>query len=175
MKIQQSRIIQPVSALSYSQAVTITRPTNTSGYTAGDAIGVADSGTPANAGSAIHEFTGFPEAAALLLNEVLLFNDETAVISGMSTYRLHLYGEEPTAILDNAAFTTAWADRGKYLGSIEIPSIAVRGAHLYAQATNLARTLKLVGTSLFGVLETVGAYTPTSGEIYEVRLNASLL
>jgi hypothetical protein len=41
----------------YTSAVTITRPSNATAYTAGDVIGVADVAVAANAGSAIHEFT----------------------------------------------------------------------------------------------------------------------
>lgn len=160
----------------YKASVAITRPSNTTLYGAGDVIGVADSGTPANAGSAILEFANIgPAGGHIIITCVDLRIDLNAVTSGMTSFRLHLYDAAPDAILDNAAWDLSSAgDRGKYLGYIDIGTPADLGSTLFVAAKGLAEQFKLAAasTSLFGVLETRGSYTPASGTVYTPRIRA---
>jgi len=157
----------------FSAEVTIARPDNTTGYTAGDVIGIADSGTPANAGSAIHTLSSVgPSGGYVLVQSVRLMIGLSSVTSGMGAFRLHLYTASPTAILDNAAFDLVSGDVGKYAGYIDLPAPQDFGSILMTQADYPGTLIKLAAgsTSLFAELETKGTFTPGSGTLYDLRV-----
>ena len=157
----------------FRAAVTIARPDNTTGYTAGDVIGIADSGTPANAGSAIHTLSSIgPAGGFILVQSVRLMIGLSSVTSGMAAFRLHLYTASPTAILDNAAFDLVSGDVGKYAGFIDLPTPADFGSILMTQADYPGTLIKLAAGSstLYAELETKGTFTPASGTLYDLRV-----
>lgn len=165
--------VSVVNLVGASAKVAIARPQNVLAYGAGDAVGQADGVTPANAGSAILTFADVGGAGGVVkIVGADLGIDLSAVPAGMGAFTLHLYDAAPTAILDNAAWTLPAADQPKYLGYIPISAPAVLGGALFVQNDGLAKQVKLAEGSkdLFGVLVTVGGYTPTSGEVYRVRL-----
>ncbi len=162
-----------VDGKAYRAAVTITRPSNTTAYTAGDVIGVADSGTPANAGSAIITLPSIgPSGGYVVVQSVRLFIANTSVPSGMGGFRLHLYTASPTAILDNAAFDLVSGEVANYAGFIDLPTPQDFGSTLYTQADYPGTLIKLASasTTLYAELETRGAYTPASGTAYDLRV-----
>lgn len=162
----------------YSSEVAITRPANTTAYTALDVIGVADVSVAANAGSAIHTFTNIgPKGGRILIPSSDFYVYLAAVTASMTSFRLDLYRESPAAILDNAAFNLVAADRTKHVGYIDLGSPADRGDTLYVQSDGLNRPIKLAddSTTLYGILTTNGGYTPTSGEQFLLRLHAIAL
>ena len=157
----------------FRAAVTITRPSNTTGYTAGDVIGIADSGTPANAGSAIITLPSIgPSGGYVLIQSVRLMIGNTTVPAGMGAFRLHLYMEAPGAVLDNAAFDLVSGDVGKYAGYVDLPAPQDLGSIIMTQADYPGTLIKLAAgsTSLFAELETRNAYTPASGTVYDLRV-----
>jgi hypothetical protein len=163
---------------SYTSTVTVTRPSNATPLTGGDVKGIADAGTPANAGSAILEFTKIaPGGAAIMILAAALRIDVAAVPAGMTSYTLHLYKRAPaSAFLDNAVWVLAAADRDNYLGSITLGTPAVQGATspvtLFARTSALNVPFFPPGTSLFGYVVTVAGYTPASGEVMAITLDA---
>jgi hypothetical protein len=162
-----------VAGTAFRSAVTVTRPSNTTAYTAGDVIGIADSGTPANAGSAIITLSSIgPSGGFVLLQSVRLLIGNSSVPAGMGAFRLHLYMESPTAILDNAAFDLVAGDVGKYAGFIDLSAPQDFGSIAVSQADYPGTLVKLAtgSTSLFAQLETRGAYTPASGTLYDLRV-----
>ena len=164
-----------VDGKGYRSTVSITRPSNTTQYTAGDVIGIADSGTPANAGSAIHTLSGIgPSGGFILLQSAALVFSDSSVISGMGAFRVHLYSSSPTAILDNAAFDLVSGDRTAYMGYFDLPAPQDLGSTIYSQVDFIGRQIKLAAanTSLFVEIETRGAYTPASGSTIELRISA---
>jgi hypothetical protein len=157
----------------FRAAVTIERPDNTTGYTAGDVIGIADSGTPANAGSAIITLPSIgPAGGYILVQSVRLMIGAASVPAGMGAFRLHLYTASPTAILDNAAFDLVSGDVGKYAGFIDLPAPADFGSILVSQLDYAGTLLKLAAGSstLYAELETGGAYTPAAETLYDLRV-----
>jgi hypothetical protein len=154
-------------------SVAIARPANTTAYSAGDVIGVADSATPSSAGSAILSFTlrGIASGQAMITGADLLL-PLTSVPSGMTSFRLHLYDTSPTAILDNAAWDLPSGDRGYYLGYIDVGTPVDVGSTLFVQTDQINKQVTLKGGTLYGVLVTNGGFTPTSGAVYTVRLHA---
>jgi len=158
---------QSVAGKSYRAAVTITRPSNTTAYSAGDVVG--DTG-----GSAIITLSNIgPSGGFVLLQSAALLFSDAAVISGMAAFRVHLYMASPTAIADNAVFDLAIADRSNYAGYFDLPTPADFGSTLYSQVDGIGRLIKLASssTSLFAKIETRGAYTPASASTVELRLS----
>jgi hypothetical protein len=144
---------------------TVTRPANTTAYTAGDVVGGAI------------EFANIgPAGSHILVTTADLAIDVSAVPSGMASMRLHLYDvTPPSALADNAAWDLPSGDRSAYLGYIDIGTPADVGSTLFVQATQLGQQFKLAtgSTSLFGYLQTIGAFTPAgNSEVYRPRLRA---
>lgn len=156
-----------VDGKAYRTTVTITRPSNTTAYTAGDVVG--DTG-----GSAILTFANAgPSGGFVIVQSVSLVFSDSAVPSGMGAFRLHLYSETPTAIADNAPFDLASGERATYMGYIDLSTPLDFGSSLYTQIDYPGRLIKLAtaSTTLFAELETRGAYTPVSASTIQVRLN----
>lgn len=148
---------------SVAVSATQTRPNNTTAYTALDVVGQ----DPA----ANMEFaTGLDLGAGFVIYGARLRIDAAAIPAGMTSFRLHLYNAAPTAIADNAAFNLIAADRAKYLGYVVIPEPVDNGDTLWGQSDHVNFTGKLAATSIYGVLQTVGAYTPTALVVKTVSL-----
>lgn len=135
-----------------------TRPDNTDAYIAGDVVGTS----PATNIS----FSGVSSVAggSVVLQSISLRIDVAAIPAGMSTFRLHLYNADPTAIADSAAYNLPSGDRTKYLGFIEVDTPIDLGDTLWVQKDNIGMLINLAtgSTSLYGMLETRGGYTPTA-------------
>jgi hypothetical protein len=156
-----------VDGKAYRTTATITRPSNTTGYTAGDVVG--DTG-----GSAIISLTAAgPTAGFVIIQSISLVFSDSTVPSGMGAFRLHLYSASPTAIADNAAFDLVSGERDTYMGFIDLPTPADLGSSLYTQTDYPGRLIKLAAasTTLFAELETRGAYTPVSASTVAIRVN----
>ena len=152
----------------FRSTVTITRPSNTTAYTAGDVVG--DTG-----GSAILTFSNMgPNSGYILLQSAALILSDSTVPSGMASFRVHLYSATPTAIADNAAFDLVSGERANYMGFFDIPTPVDFGSTLYAQTDYIGRMLKMAtgSTTLYAEIETKGAYTPVSASTVELRLSA---
>lgn len=155
------------SGLAYSTSASKTRPNDTNAYTASDVI--AES---ASAGTVWTFSSAGPSGGKAMITAVTLEIDVAAVPSGMSSFRLHLYNASPTAINDNAAYDLAAGDRTKYLGYITIPAPVDLGATLWAQDPTIRQQVKFASssTTLYGIVETVGAYTPTAQAVHTIGL-----
>ena len=156
-----------VDGKAYRTAASITRPSNTTAYTAGDVVG--DTG-----GSAIISLTSAgPAAGFLLIQSVSLVFSDSTVPSGMGAFRIHMYSASPTAIADNAAFDLLSGDRATYMGYIDLPAPQDLGSTIYTQTDYPGRLVKLgaASTTLFVEIETRGTYTPVSASTVSIRMN----
>jgi len=154
----------------FDSAVTITRPANTTPYSAGDVVG--------NATTAIQEFANIgPAGGYIVIKSADLRIDVAAIPAGMTTFRLHLYDVSPTAIIDNAAWDLPAADRASYIGYIDHGTVLDLGSTLYVQANSINKQFKLASgsTSLFGQLVTNGGYTPGSADVAVIRLTVEAI
>ena len=145
--------------MAYKSQVTITRPANTTAYTAGDVVG------------GVIEFKDIPKGASALLTSCDLRPNLAAIPSGMTSFRLHLYdGTPPSALADNAVWDLPSGDRAGYIGYIDLGSPADLGATLFAQVDQVNKHV-CPGAGLFGYLVTNGAFTPAAvSETYAVTL-----
>lgn len=155
----------------YTVAVTLTRTADGNAYGAGDVVGAAPGSTAALTFAAIG-----PSGGTIKIISSTLEIDSAAVISGETSYDLHLYSvTPPSALGDNVAFDVPAGDRPSYLGKISLGTPADLGASLYIDTNNINKQIKLAGTSLFAYLVTVGAHTPASGRVYVITLNAVMV
>lgn len=156
-----------VAGTAFRSTVTITRPSNTTAYTAGDVVG--DTG-----GSAILALSSIgPSGGYVLIQSAALIFSDSTVPSGMGAFRVHFYNASPTAIADNAAFDLLSGDRSKYMGYIDLSAPQDLGSTIYTQLDYPGRLTKLAtdSSTLFAEIETRGAYTPISASTVELRVS----
>lgn len=131
----------------------------------------------ATAGSAILTFgtAGRRGGDSVYITDVNLRWDVTALPSGATTFRLHLYNAPPDAIVDNAAWDlSSAADRTKYLGYVDLSAPVDLGSTLVSQNPKVNRLVRLeaansvAASKLYGILQTIGGYTPASGSVMAV-------
>ena len=129
-----------LAPLGDAASVSITRPANTTAYTAGE---------------------------MMITSSQFMIND-TAILSGETTYQLHLYSATPgSAYVDNAAWDLPSGDRSTYLGYITLGAPVLMGAStLYVENNILNKQITLTGTTLYAYLITNGGYTPESGRVF---------
>ena len=155
----------------YTTSATVTRTADTSIYAANDVIGAATGAT-----AALEFSYAGPRERDVLITTATLKIDDTAIISGETSYILHLYNiTPPSALGDNAAFDLPSGDRASYLGSVNLGTPVDLGSTLYIQTTDIKTQIHLESISLFGYLVTVGGYTPTSARVYKVTLGTAVL
>jgi hypothetical protein len=156
-----------VDGKAYRSTVAITRPSNTTAYTAGDVVG--DTG-----GSAILTLSSIgPSGGYILIQSAALIFSDSTVPSGMGAFRIHLFSSSSTAIADNAPFDLTSGERAAYMGYIDLSAPQDLGSTIYTQVDYPGRLIKLAAasTTLFAEIETRGAYTPVSASTVELRVS----
>lgn len=154
----------------YSAAVTLTRTADTNSYLANDVLGAATGSTAALTFAAMGT-----SGKEVMITSVSLEIDQTSVISGQTSYVLHLYNVTPPSVYgDNVGpWDLASGDRASYLGAIQLGSPADLGSTLFVEAHGINKQVKLASTSLFGYLVTNGAYQPQSATVHVITLHSS--
>ena len=149
---QGLRVVLPNDQAGTAQP-TITRPANTTAYSAGDVVG-----------GAITFATGLTSGQHAMITGADLQYQISAIPSGMTSFRLYLYDvTPPSAIADNAAWDFASADRSAFLGYIDLGSLVDLGTTCFCQVDNVNKKIKLNGSAnLFGYLVTAAGYTPAA-------------
>ncbi len=150
----------------FDAQATVTRAANTTPYTALDVVG------------GVIEFKNMGNRVGDhgLITSVELRAHITAVPSGMTDFRLHMYSQTPpSAITDNAAFDLPSGDRAYYLGYMDLVGAIDLGATVFVQANGLNKhyVLGAAETSLYGYLQTIAGFTPAgNSEVYVPRIQA---
>jgi hypothetical protein len=149
-----------------------TRPADTTAYAAKDTVSNSTSApvvitftnvARVNAGS------GYVVGARLMTDQS----------TNVANYRLHLFHTTVTPINDNAAYTLLWANRASRVGHIDFAAAATEGSGSTA-ANSLNATVRLPfkcaggDRNLFGILETLAAFTPASAQNYFIELYSEL-
>jgi hypothetical protein len=152
---------------------TYTRPSDTTAYAALDTISNSTSSpsvlTFTNFGR-VNAGTGFVTYARVL----------TSQTSCTARLRLHLYRITPTAINDNAGCTAPlYADEAKYVGFIDFPAMQTGGGSptaAFAQRDDLNLPFKCDTSdrNLYGILETLDAFTPANAQTFSITLDGNL-
>lgn len=158
--------VDRVTGRGFRTVVTITRPSDTTAYTAGDVVG--DTG-----GSAIIALPSIgPASGYVIVQSASLIFSDSAVPSGMTSFRLHFHSASPAAIADNAVFDLSSGERATYMGYIDLPTPQDFGSSLYTQVDYPGRMMQLAAGSstVYAELQTIGAYTPASASTIAVRV-----
>lgn len=144
-----------------SSNIGFARPDNTTAYAANDSVNTLG-GLPLNFVNIarINGGWGYISKAMCTVNQ--------ATMSGQ--LRLHLFNLPPNAIADNAPFTALITENGNYQGWIDFTTFVSSGA-----GSNTARSIGQLGTltsmafqaqstsrSLYGITETLNAWTPAA-------------
>ena len=146
----------------YIAPVTITRPANTTAYSAVDVVGGVLTISAAG-----------PASSTSMLTGTRLELDIAAVPTGMTYFTLHLYSATPpSAYADNAAWDLPSGDRSVYMGNAILGTPVDLGSTLYVEANQINKLMKLVGGStLYGYLVTATGYTPAAvSEVYKLTV-----
>jgi hypothetical protein len=147
--------------MGYKSRPTVTRPANTTAYTAGDVVGGVITFT--NAG---------PFGGSAIIVSAALQIDIAAIPTGMTSFTLHLYDTTPpSAIADNSPWNLPSGDQPFYLGNIALGSPAAMGATpatLWTQADAVLKEINLVADrNVYAYLVTSGGFTPAgNSEVY---------
>lgn len=168
-----------VGGFMVTPSATVTRPANTTQYAANDLIANSASATAVTA----MEFTNVARysGGSFSIRRARMTKDDDDVTA--ATFRLHLFAADPFAtdpqVGDNGTLVGALnATITDYLGSISFDMTA--SPDIYNTAGNAAIGVPALGneinaklssgTSIYGVLEATGTYTPASGEIFTLIL-----
>ena len=144
-----------------------TRPADTTAYAAGDVVNGSGATTPVtvadaarrNGGSGVIEFVG------LETNNVTVTN---------GTFRVHFFNASHTTAADNAAFASLHANRAAYVGYADLPILVADSASAAAAQTeadvNIPFQCASSSDDLFAVVVATGAYTPASGQVFQLTV-----
>lgn len=157
----------PVKSNQSQVSATITRPDNATPYSIGDVVGQDPAANLSFANVCTANGAGF------IIMGVNLIINTNSVPAGMTTFKLHLYNAAPTAaITDNLAYNLASGDRAKYLGYITLATPVDLGDTLFSQNDNINFKSKLAAgaTTIYGVLQTNTAFTPTNNCVKSIEL-----
>lgn len=155
-----------VKSQGFSSKVSITRPANTTAYTAGDVVG-------ATAAAITFSNMGPSAGGEIMITSAAFEIDQSAMISGETSYRLYLYNvTPPSALADNAPWDLPSGDRASFLGYIDLGIPVDLGSTCYVEENILNKQITLASSSLFGYLVTSGAFTPTSARVQDITLHS---
>lgn len=116
-----------------------------------------------------------PANSIVRLTATVLAIDETAIISGETTYALQCYSvTPPSGQADNAAWSLASADLPSYLGSFTLGTPADLGSSAYIKQTGLSVDINLTTDKMYAELQTGGGFTATA-TAHQVTLMGYLL
>jgi len=158
--------------------VEFTRPSDTTAYAARD---VVCNSTSSPSSITFADFARVNQGSGIVIR-ARLFTDKKDVTA---QFRLHLFHTAPTAIADNSPYTLLYVNAANRIGQVDFPamgsedptnstaSAAMRPAadgssgppNLWYQAASGSR-------AIYGVLETLSAFTPASGQKCYIQLAA---
>ena len=147
-------------------ATEITRPANTTAYTAGDAVGGASSSVLTLSNAARTNSGG-----GRILG-VRLFKSGTTVTS--ATFTVLFFNSSPTDVADNAAFNLTYAEKAYFVGSVALSTMTVQGsgggfAFSYPNPPLWFQTATS-SKALYAVVTAAAGYTPASAETFSLNV-----
>ena len=153
-------------------AATFARPNNTTAYASKDAVSDSTSSPTV---------LSFPNIARVNAGTgyIVKARIQTNQSTSVARFRVHLFNVAPTAINDNAAWTLLWANRAARIGYVDFDGCQTEGAGSdCANAMNATVRLHFAtapGTrALYGLLETLDAFTPAALQSFYIELNAEV-
>lgn len=168
---QRFGITHPIPEL-IPVSVEFTRPANTTAYTAGDAVSNSATATTLLA-FAIARVAG----GSGYLTKIRLSTDKKSITP---RFRLHFFNAaDPTIAADNAAYQEVYADNAKRLGWHDLPAMTTAADTTNSDCSRavdmncrIPYTCAVGSSTLYVGLETLDAFTPNSGQKFNLTLVA---
>lgn len=158
----------PISTIPTVRTVTgepsssFARPADTTAYASGDLVA---NSTTAGSVTPLSFTVAATSGAAAMIRRARLSKTGTSTTN--ASFRLHLYSSSPTlANGDNGAWSTSEYDG--YLGYIDI--VADQAFTDGASGVSGVEEINTGTVTVYGLLEALAAYTPSSGETFAVTL-----
>lgn len=162
--------MEKVRGQGHTTSTSVTRPANTTAYTAGDVVGDGSVLTFAHAAAR-------PGEPGVIQQAIIT---SSAYVATAPDLELWLFDTTVTADADNAAFTPTDAELSTLVGIIDFATAnwaigdataGVGGNHVCVAANLGIPFNPAIGAGdLFGVLVVRNAYVPISAEVFNVRL-----
>jgi len=152
-------------------AATFARPADTTAYAALDTVSTSTSAPVVITFSSMARIN----AGSGYITKARIMTDQK---TNSARFRLHLFHTAPTLTNDNAAFPLLWADRANRVGKIDFSPVTTEDAtnstcaESMNDAVRLSFTCETANTALYGILETLDAFTPASGQNFYISLTA---
>jgi hypothetical protein len=155
----------------------ITRPADTTAYAAGDAVSNSTSAPTAISAADVVDVNG----GSGRIVEIALETNNATVTNG--TFRVYVFNTSFTPNNDNAASDKVHANRAYLQGYADLPLLTADGASAGSAVTRVNESvaggddgvpMHFVCASgdndLYIVLVATGAYTPASGQVFDIAL-----
>lgn len=169
----------PILSSSARVGVEITRPNDTTAYAAKDVISTS------NTSGTLITFTNLSRAngsSGVIVRARLMTTQATNV----SQYRLHLFHTAPTPINDNSPYLVQYTNANNRIGMIDFAAMTTEDASSNAAMTmrpssdgaypspNLWFSTDPLDRNVYGMLETLSAFTPAANQKFYIELSAIL-
>ncbi len=148
----------------------MTRPADTTAYTAGD---VVSNSTTATAPITLSSATRVAGGNGYIVRAALTTNKKSIT----PRFRVHFFTAAPTVAADNAAYSELYADASKRLGYIDLPAMTTATdstnsdmARTFNDTARLPIVAAAGSADLYAVLETLDAFTPASGQKFTLTI-----
>lgn len=149
---------------------TFGRPANTTAYAA---LQVVANSTSAPTLLTFAAMSRVAAGAGYIVKARLVTDQST----NTARFRLHLYHTAPTAINDGSAFTSLYANRANKIGTIDFAACVTEGvgstdAYSMNATARLGFVLAAASNTIYGMLETLDAFTPASAQNFFIELTS---
>jgi len=162
----------PTSLKVLTPSTTVTRPADTAVYAAGDLV--ANSTTAGSVVPLSFATAALSSGGTFLVRKVRL--SKTSVTTSGASFRLWLFTTTPTIATtgDNGVFATVVSGAAGFIGTATVSAMSALADGAVGNAAADTGNDMMVdlssGTTIYGLIEARGAYTPTSGEVFTVTL-----
>ena len=170
LNISYSESPQAVSGTTSDGEATITRPADTTAYTAGDAVANSTSAPTTLTFASVARANG---GSGVILGAQLIDDSAPATVG---QFVLYLFSASPTPTNDNSALSVSDADALNLVGIIPFTtSKGLTACTVYApfalgDASPFGFTCDAASSSLFGLLQAANGYTPASAGVLTISL-----
>ena len=150
-------------------SVVFTRPANTTAYTANDVVSDNATTTTMQPLTGVARYTG----GSGYIVEIAVATNLKSITPRM---RVHLFNTTGATLAgDNVAYKALYADVSKRVGFYDLAAMTTAADTTNSDVSTIRDyTMRIpyvcTGTSLYVVLETLDAFTPTSGQSFTVSI-----
>lgn len=162
---------QNITNVTYTAS--FTRPSNTTAYAAEDAVN-DNTSTPHILAFASSENS--PKIGQDIIIKTLKVSTNNATVTNGS-FRLYICKDTQTITADNTAQTLLYADRANRVGYIDFTLTSGGTGSDCGEAfvTDANIPFKLTTTAFYGYIVAKAAYTPASGQLFNLEIEAHLV